>query len=509
MGMKRYLNQITAAEAIRIVRGIRPVNAVYAMPVTDAVGQVLAESLYAQYAVPEVAVAAMDGFAIRAAETSGASEQRPVVLRSFVRVNTGNVVPKDFDAVVRVEDAWFEEGDSVGEISVRKSVNPATNVRQPGEDVKEGQLILPAGAVIRPFDVGAIAAYGITHVRVRLVRVGILPTGTELVEPGEKPVPGQVVESNTMMAEAYLRQFGVKVTRYAPVEDNPVLIRGALERVAAESDVIIVSAGSSAGTKDFTATVIGEMGNLIFHGVAMKPAKPAMFGMIGKKPVFGLPGYPLSAQTVLRLFVSELLEAWGWKGPERRMVTVRLGDSISSEGGIDEYSLQAVGRVGDHYSAIPQSRGASVQMTGVRANAIVQIPHGVEGYEAGEEVAAVLTVPKAELDRTVLVAGVYDSALEPLMEMAMREGIRIRFGSFSGISGVMLLLKRSCHVACVTEEEDLMPLAGRQYVTVRLGERVRMVVWRSDLEEPLVGRVVRIAESKEFRDLPARGGKRV
>lgn len=501
MGMKRYLNQITAAEAIRIVRGIPPVTAVYSVPVTDAVGQILASSLYAQYAVPEVAVSAMDGFAVRAAETAGASEQKPVILREFSRVNTGNVIPKGFDAVVRVEDVWFEEGDPIPEISIRKSVNPATNVRQPGEDVKKGQLILPAGAVIRPFDVGAIAAYGVTHVRVKSVRVGILPTGTELIAPGEKPIPGQVVESNTRMAEAYLRQFGVKVTRYEPVEDNPVLIRGALERVAAENEVIIISAGSSAGTKDFTSKVIAEVGNLIFHGVAMKPAKPAMLGMIGKKPVFGLPGYPLSAQTVLRLFVSELLETWGWKGPERRMITVRLGDSISSEGGIDEFSLQAVGRIGDHYAAIPQSRGASVQMTGVRANAIVQIPHGVEGYEAGEEVSAVLMVPKAELDRTVLITGVYDSVLEPLMEMAMREDIRIRTGSFSGVSGVMLLLKRACHIVCVADEADLAPLAGLQCVTVPLGPRVKMVLWKSSMDDPLVERLVRIVDSKEFQKL--------
>ncbi|HJK54462.1 MAG TPA: molybdopterin biosynthesis protein, partial [Methanocorpusculum sp.] len=199
MVMKRYLNQITADEAVTIIKSVPPHCSSRRIPVVDAVGHRLSASLFAQYSVPEVPVSAMDGFAVRSSETVGAGDQTPVVLRVFSRVNTGNVIPGEFDAVVRVEDAWFE-GEDPHEITVRKSVNPGTNVRPAGEDIKKGQLILPAGTVIRPFDVGAIAAYGITHVNVSRVSVGILPTGTELIEPGTKPRPGQVVESNTVMA---------------------------------------------------------------------------------------------------------------------------------------------------------------------------------------------------------------------------------------------------------------------------------------------------------------------
>lgn len=499
MGMKRYLNQITVAEAVKIIRKTKPVKSVHTMPVIQAVGQILAESVYAQYTVPEVAVSAMDGFAVKSAETILASDQNPVELSAFLRVNTGNVVPPEFDAVVKVEDAWFEDGPEISAVTVRRSINSGTNVRPPGEDIKRGGLILPKGAAIRPFDIGALASYGITHVKVTSLSVGIVPTGNELIEPGEKPCPGQVVESNTLMAEAYLRRFGVEVVRYPPVADNPVLIRGAVEKAVLENEVVIISAGSSVGTKDFTAKVIGEMGHLIFHGVAMKPAKPAMYGMIQGKPIFGLPGYPLSAQTVLRVFVAELLEAWGWTGPEKRMVTVRLGDSISSEGGIDEFSLQAVGRVGDHYAAIPQGRGASVQMTGVRANAVIQIPHGVEGFEAGSDVSAVLMVPKAELDRTILIAGVYDPALEPLMELSMEKNIRIRTGNFSGLSGIMLLLKKSCHAACITNDSDLSPLDGMPYAAIPLTKTVKLVCWKSMLDDPMMSEIFTIAASKEYQ----------
>ncbi len=498
MAIKRYLHQITVDEAVALIKSIPPHTTVRRVPVIESVGHLLAQSLYAEYAVPEVPVSAMDGFAVRSADTVRANDQTPVVLSKFVRLNTGNVIPKEFDAVIRVEDVWFN-GDASDTISIRKSVNPGTNVRQAGEDIKAGQLILPAGTLIRSFDVGAIASYGITHVSVRSVSIGILPTGTELIMPGERPVPGQVVESNTSMAEAYLRQFGVEVVRYPPVVDNPVLIRGALEEILEHHDIAIVSAGSSAGTKDFTAQVIAGMGELLFHGVAVKPAKPAMLGIVGKKPVFGLPGYPLSAQTVLRIFVRELLEAWGWKGPEAEFIPVRLGDSVASEGGIDEFSLYAAARIGDHYAAIPQSRGASVQMTGVRSNVIIRIPNGVEGFEAGDVVPAQLLIPKEELDRTVLIAGVYDPALEVLTEFAVRSNIRIRTGNFNGLSGLMLLLRSSCHLVCITDTADLAVLGDLPVVQTQLTKTAVLVCRKEMEQDSRVKAVLDIAASPEYR----------
>ncbi|MDU9375609.1 hypothetical protein McpSp1_01860 [Methanocorpusculaceae archaeon Sp1] len=498
MAMKRYLHQITVDEALAVIRSIPPHTTVRRVPIVESVGHRLAQSLYAEYSVPEVPVSAMDGFAVKSSQTIKAGDQTPLSLKNFARVNTGNVIPKEFDAVVRVEDVWFD-GDDPDAITIRKSVNPGTNVRPVGEDIKAGQLILPAGTLIRPFDIGAIASYGFTHVSVRSVSVGILPTGNELIMPGERPAPGQVVESNTTMAESYLRQFGVDVIRYPPVVDNPVLIRGALEKILTENDIAIVSAGSSAGTKDFTAKVIGELGELLFHGVAVKPAKPAMLGIAGKKPIFGLPGYPLSAQTVLRIFVRELLEAWGWKGPEHKTINVRLGDSISSEGGIDEFSLHAAAKVGSEYTAIPQSRGASVQMTGVRSNVIIRIPYGVEGFEAGEVVPALLSAPTEELDRTVLIAGVYDPAIESLTELAVKKDIRIRTGNFNGLSGLMLLLKNACHLVCITDTADLAVLGDLPIVQKKLTKNATLVCRKEMENDPLTKTVLELADSTEFR----------
>jgi len=466
--VKRYLDQITLKEAVDIIRRTPQVIDSRELHLLDACGHILAEPLYAKYSVPEVPTAAMDGFAVVSGETASACDQTPITLINFERVNTGNVVKKGFDAVVKVEDAWFHDEDPK-EIVIRKSVNPGSYIRPPGEDIHKGQLILPAGVKILPFNIGAIAAYGITSVKVKRICVGIIPTGSELIMPGTHPAPGQVVESNTIMAEAYLRQFGIDVIRYPPVTDNRVLIHGALEKGVDECDIVIVSAGSSTGTKDFTASVISDMGELLFHGLSMKPARPAMFGIVNRKPVFGLPGYPLAAQTVLRVLVAELLESWGWTGPEKKTIPVVLGSTVTSDGGLDEFGLYAAARIGDQYTAIPLSRGSSVQMTGVRSNIIVHIPIGVEGFEAGEVIDALLQVPEEELDQTILIAGINNESLDRLTEKCMKKGIRIRTGTSNGISALMILMRGACHLASVSDEDDCS-FCGEDYSAKQFGQ---------------------------------------
>jgi putative molybdopterin biosynthesis protein len=185
--------------------------------------------------------------------------------------------------------------------------------------------------------------------------------------------------------------------------------------------------------------------------------------------VFGLPGYPLAAQTVLRLLVAELLETWGWTGPEKKTIPVVLGSAIYSEGGLDEFGLYAAARIGDHYSAIPLSRGSSVQMTGVRSNIIVHIPIGVEGFEAGEIIDAVLQVPEEELDQTILIAGINNESLDRLTEKCMKKGIRIRTGTSNGISALMILMRGACHLASVSDEDDCS-FCGEDYSAKQFGQ---------------------------------------
>ncbi len=373
--VKRYLNVSTLEEALQIIKDAFPPRTVSEkVALEDSVGRLSAGPVFASYSVPEVYLSAMDGIAVRSRDTQGASEQNPVTLTSASRVNTGNVVPPGYDAVIMIEDVWAEGDTWV----IRKPVAPWQHIRPAGEDIAETEMVIPTYHRVRPHDVGALATYGVTSLPVLTLRVGIIPTGSELVAPGTRPAPGQVVESNTLMASAWLSSLGARCTRYPITPDKPGEIRGVIERALREQDLVIVSAGSSAGTKDYTVDVIASIGEVLLHGVAIKPGKPVIVGKVGEKPVVGMPGYPLSAVTVLREIVTPLLSFYGLTPPDTVTLAARLTQTLHSEVGTDEFVLLSVGKIGGEWVASPQSRGSGVQMSGVRSNAYLRIPNQTE-----------------------------------------------------------------------------------------------------------------------------------
>ena len=475
------MKKIPFEDALSHIRNVIPVYGLRTVPLQEAVGQVLAEPVYAKYNVPPAPVSAMDGFAVNSASTAGASNTTPVTLTEFDRVNTGNVVRPQFDAVIMIEDVEFNGSDNPAEITIRAPIKAGRNVRATGEDIAEGRMVLPAGARIRPFDIGALAGYGITEVTVKSVSVGIIATGSELIAPGEIPKPGQVVESNSVMTEAYLRQFGVDVIRYPPVADNQVLIREAIEKAVSENEIVLLSAGSSMGSKDFTASAIAEIGRIIFHGVFMKPAKPTMLGIVDDKPVIGMPGFPLSAQTSQRLFVRELLELWGFKGPEHETISAVAGEAVGSDDFLDEFRFAAVAEVAGRIVALPQIRSSSMQMNGIRANCYIHIPRGVAEAKAGDTVSAVLNVPAAELAKTILLGGAYSEGSEELLVKAAGAGWSIRFGDISS-TNLNLLKDNACHGMCLPKGFDLSPLAGIELECFELNDDT-MLVMRQDMDD--------------------------
>ena len=385
----------------------------------------------------------MDGIAVRSAETLGASEQNPVTLPDAARVNTGNIVPAGYDAVVMIEDVWVD-GETY---TVRKPVSPWQHIRPVGEDIGESEMILSSHHRIRPQDVGALANYGVTEVDVLNVRAGLIPTGSELVPAGVMPPPGKVVESNTLMAASVLAEAGVEAHRYPIVPDDPDRIRDAVRRGVAENDILLVSAGSSAGTRDYTADIVRDLGEVLAHGVAIKPGKPVIVGRVEGKPVIGLPGYPLAAATVLRELVMPLVARYGLPVREPGHVAARLTTSLQSDIGTDEFVLLSAGRIGDRWVAVPQSRGAGVQMSAVRANGYLQIPAQKEGAEAGETVEVRLTVPRAEAEEAVLVTGSHDPALDYLADLVRPRGVDIHSTHLGSMGGVIALKKEECHAA--------------------------------------------------------------
>ncbi|HUK93303.1 MAG TPA: molybdopterin-binding protein, partial [Methanomicrobiales archaeon] len=442
--MKRYLSLVPLGEAREILgRSFTFTPSTERIPVATAGGRVTASPVFARFSVPGAHLAAMDGIAVLSEETFGAGEQRPVTLRGAVRVNTGNLLPPGTDAVIMIEDVRID-GDR---FTIRRPATPWQHVRPVGEDIGETEMILPSCHRIRPHEIGALAAYGITGLEVLTVRVGLIPTGTELVPQGEKPGPGQVVESNTVMAAAWLDRMGARCTRYPLTPDDPVLIRSRLGDAVEANDLVIISAGSSAGTRDFTADAIADLGEILFHGVAMKPGKPVILGKIGGKPVIGLPGYPLSAVTVLRELVVPLLGRYGLPREAGQTCPAVLSSALASELGVEEFVFLSVGKVGERWVAVPHGRGAGVQMSGVRANAYLSIEAGKEGVEAGEEVRVHLTVPEEEAGRALILTGSHDPSLDLLADHLARAGVALHSAHQGSMGGLIALSKRVCHGA--------------------------------------------------------------
>ena len=445
--MKRYLSLISFDRAIEILNStFRDPHRTETVPVTESFGRVIARPVYAGYSVPGENLSAMDGYAVRCRDTVGAKEQNPVIIKDFVQVNTGNIVPPGYDAVVMVEDTW----DAADGILIRKPAMQWQHIRSAGEDVKEGELILPAGHQVRHFDIGALVTYGITHLEVMAVHIGLIPTGSEIIPLGQKPGPGQVVESNMVMAQVYFQSAGAHCTRYPIVPDEPGQIAKAILQAVSGNDLVLVSAGSSAGTRDHTADVISTLGELIFHGVAVKPGKPVILGRISGKPVLGLPGYPLAAQTVIREMAGRLIQSWNLSPPPVYPIPVSLAHTLMSDLGFDEFILVSVGRVDGRYWGFPHSRGSGVQMASVRANGYIHIAPPVEGLEAGQTVDVSLTTDQASIEKTILISGRYDPALERLAEIIREKGLVLHAAKSGNEGGIIALNRHACHGAPVS-----------------------------------------------------------
>ena len=442
--VKRYLKLRSLDEALTLLTStFAAPHRTERVPVIQAAGRVAAEPVYAKYSVPEVNISAMDGIAVRSRDTIGAGDSNPITLEHAARVNTGNIIPPEFDAVVMIEDVW----ESGSHYQIRRAAVPRQHVRLAGEDIKENKLVIPRGHLIRPFDIGALVTYGITSLEVLAVNVGIIPTGSELVPLGVRPGPGQVVESNTVMAQVFLSQTGAHCTRLPIAPDEPDLIAESIRSALKDNDLVIISAGSSAGTRDYTESVIRSLGELVFHGVAVKPGKPAMLGNVDGKPVLGLPGYPLAAQTVLREFAAPLLESWGFAPAPRYPVTIRLAQALTSDPGFDEFVPLFVGRIGNTLYGIPHGKGAFAQMATVKANGYTHIPAPVEGFEAGTELEAFLTTDSGSIGRTLFLTGTLDPALEELVGLAHDKGLFVYATNPGNTAGFLALGSNTCHAA--------------------------------------------------------------
>lgn len=421
--------------------------------VIDALGRVTSEAVFAIRSSPLYNSAAMDGIAVVSSHTAGASEASPLTLKADVDykiIDTGDPIRKPYDAVIMAEDTQETDDGMV----IRAAAPAWQHVRPVGEDIVEGEMILTRNHVIRPIDIGVLLSGGVTEISVfAQPKVGIIPTGTEIVEPygdtGKTPEEGDIIESNSRMFEAMVSENGGIPKRYGIVPDDYELIKAKVLAALEENDVVIINAGSSAGTEDYTVHILREIGEVYIHGVAMKPGKPVILAKACGKPVIGIPGYPVSAYLAVENFVYPVLRSFtGLREPLSHSIKAVLSRRLVSSLKHREYVRVRVGRVGDSYVCAPLARGAGAAMSMVRADGFCVIPQESEGYEAGETVDVMLFRNAEDIDRTIVCTGSHDLLLDVISDLMSgeSEGIRLASTHIGSLGGLMALQRGEAHI---------------------------------------------------------------
>src|SRR5215469_11403825 len=413
MARKRYLKKTPLEEARRLfLAGIDSSKLTSeTVPVEDALDRVTAEPVFAKISSPHYHAAAMDGICVRAEDTFGATEFVGKKLTrasadslepgTFAYVDTGNALLAWANAVIMIENVRQLDDKTV---EIFESVAPWNHVRLVGEDVVATELLLPRAHRLRPYDLGALLAAGHTTVRVKArPRVAIIPTGDELIEPGEEAKPGAVIDFNSTVLASFAREWGGTPINYCRVRDDLAALTNAVRRAAEQSDLVMIIAGSSAGEHDLTADVVADTGELLAHGIDVMPGKPAVLGKVGGKPFLGVPGYPVSAIVIAREILRPALEKFlGSSAPAYPTVRAILPKKLASHLGLEEFIRVTLGRVGEKLVAVPLARGAGVITTMVHADGLMRIPSLVEGLNAGEHIDVELLRPLEDIENTIL-----------------------------------------------------------------------------------------------------------
>ena len=509
--MKRhvYLEDIPLDEAKAVFKAAlqaagwwQPLSAEQ-IPVAQANGRITASAIWAKISSPHYHASAMDGYALRAKDSEGATETQPLQFtfvenwdnaptepRPIFPVNTGQLLPSWANAVVMIEHTQTVTlADGRPGIELRASIAPWQHIRPMGEDMVATELVLPANHKLRPVDLGALAGSGHATVSVyRQPRVAIIPTGSELVSAETAAdvgiEPGQIIEYNSIVLAAQVAEWGGLPTRMPIVPDEFDAIQTAVRLAAQHHDLILLNAGSSAGSEDYTAHVVQSLGQLLVHGVAVRPGHPVILGMLendkatrrqGDKvndpkvtpspphpftPIVGVPGYPVSAALTGEIFVEPLLARWQGQRPHQpQTITATLTRKLNSHTGDDDFVRVAVGEVNGRFVTTPISRGAGVITSLVRADGIVRIPRFSEGEDAGSSVTVHLYRDVREIAQTILAIGSHDLTLDLLAQFlaersstqqasaAERSDARLASANVGSLGGLVALRRGECHLA--------------------------------------------------------------
>jgi len=415
--VKKYLDKISLADALKKLKNnfkdLR--TATEKIKTTAAEGRVTAEAVKAARSAPDYYASAMDGIAVKAQLTAGASERNPVQLkigRDAVAVDTGDPIPEQFNAVIKIEEVNQIDQNTY---QIEKGVPAWNHIRSIGESAVKGNLLVTTAHRIKDYDIGALLEAGVTEVEVyQKPQITIIPTGDELVEAEAAPKRGELVEFNSQMVRAALKKWGAEVKISDIIPDQKNLIEKALTAAAEKSDMLIVLSGSSAGRGDYTIDILKEKGEILFHGVNIMPGKPLIAAEIDGKPVFGLPGYPLSAWLDNQLFVRELVsQLQGIQAADFNQIEAEVKRKVPSDIGLEEFlrvnlTVDAEGK----YTAVPLKRGSSAMESILKADGIMRIAENKEGLHPGDKAPVILLKEKNIIKNDLLLIGSHDLSLD-------------------------------------------------------------------------------------------------
>ena len=495
-GRRYYLSDIPLEDALEQYLGALDVAGALEhtqseiVPLNSVRGRVTAEPVWAKISSPHYDSAAMDGIAVRASDTVGATETSPLQLavgKQAVWVDTGDPVPDGFDAVIMVEVVHEVDGNV---LEIQSPAAPYQHVRPLGEDIVATELVLPENHTLRPVDLGACAAAGLSELPVRRKpSVAVIPTGNELVEVGSDLKPGDIVEFNSLVLAGMVEEWGGEATTLQTIPDDFDTLLSGVRDAVRQHDIVLVNAGSSAGSEDYTARVIETLGELVVHGTAIRPGHPVALGVVADKAVLGIPGYPVSAALTCELFVKPLIERkLGVPAVNRSIVKANITRKTLSPMGEDEFLRVRMGRVGERLVATPVERGAGVIMSLVRADGIVKIPRFSEGMDAGAEVEIELLRPVEAIEETVVAIGSHDMTLDLLASHVRRERPKMTLASSNvgSMGGLVALARGEAHMAGshlldeATGEYNLSFirrfLRGRSVIVVNLVQRIQGLI---------------------------------
>lgn len=471
-----YLNQLDSAEGMVAKESI---------DIRNALGRVTGRPVFARVSSPNHNGAAMDGIMVIASRTFSASETNPVDLehkKDFEFINTGHLIREPYDSVIMVEDILQLDG---GKVRITAAASPWQHIRPIGEDIVAGEMVLPENHKIRPIDIGAVLNSGVRQIEVyEKIKIGIMPTGNEIIDDYDNLEPGSYFDTNSWTFKGIIEEWGGIANRISPVPDDKESLKRALTELLRDNHMAVINAGSSAGTKDYTAAIIEELGELFFHGLAIRPGKPTVLGIINGKPVIGVPGYPgsafLSFEEIVGPVFRKLQRAPISKNPQiDALLSRRTISSIKYR----EYIRVKVGKVEDKLIATPLNRGAGVTMSLVRADGLMIIPKNSEGYEAGEIVKVELTKDMSHIENTIVSIGSHDlimdyiaNLLEKTDSMQGKNRVHLSSAHVGSMGGILALARGEAHIAPIHLLDEGTGIYNVSYIEKYLkGKNIKLV----------------------------------